>query len=91
MSEHVIPIEVTEVVQTWDTVEQTRTTVQDVRKLPKVYTLLGETQAQKLSSLRQWVANNRVIHQLELLAYMDDLLQAPLTLETVDADSLTTA
>ena len=81
----VIPITITETVQArGETVTRTRDTVQEISKLPRTYTLPGETQYQKVQSLQQWVSQNRVFHQLELLGYIEDILAAPAVLETIE-------
>ncbi len=80
-----VPVTVTETVQArGETITRTRETVQDLSKLPRAYTLRGETQTQKVEALREYVAQNRVYHQLELLAYIEDILLAPVLLETFE-------
>ncbi len=80
-----VPVYVEEVVQRdGGTVAQTRLAVQDVAKLPRVYSLQGETQAQKLEALRAWVASARVpaLVQEEMLALVEDVMLAPTALDT---------
>ena len=79
-----VPLYVEEVVQgDVGAVSQTRLTVQDASKLPRVYALPGETQAQKLESLRAWVARTRMpsLLQEEMLAYIEDVMTAPALLD----------
>ena len=79
-----VPVFVEEVVQQHgDTVSQKRMTVQDAAKLPRVYALQGETQAQKLEALRAWVARTRMpsLLQEEMLAYIEDVMTAPAMLD----------
>ena len=80
-----VPLYVEEVVQgDGGAVSQTRLTVQDASKLPRVYALPGETQAQKLESLRAWVARTRMpsLLQEEFLAYLEEVMLAPVMLDT---------
>ena len=64
-------------------VTQSRLTVQDPTKLPVTYELAGETVLDKLGHLRQ-LAAMRTLSQLELLAYLEDVTQAPLYLPSLD-------
>ena len=81
----VAPVTLLETVQArGETVTRERHTVQDTSKLPGVYVLRGETVVQKLLSFQQYVAANLVFGQLELLGYIEDMLSAPVLLETTE-------
>ncbi len=93
-----VPVYVEEVVQgDGGAVSQTRLTVQATSKLPRVYSLQGETQAQKLVALRAWVASARVpaLVQEEMLALVEDVMLAPIALSvpqmTVRLDGIASA
>jgi hypothetical protein len=87
-AEGLIPVSVLEIVQArGETVTRTRETVQDTSKLARTYYLPGETMKQKLYSLQGYIASTREPEQLVLLAYIEDILQAPQLLETVAVDN----
>jgi hypothetical protein len=85
-AEGLIPVSVLETVQArGETVTRTRETVQDTSKLARTYYLPGVTVMQKLYMLQGYAASGPLT-QLALLGYLEDILQAPLLLETTEAE-----
>lgn len=80
------PVQLTEVVQgPFGTETIVRETLLDPLKANKGrFVLPGVTVMEKLSHLKAIVSASPLIHQLELLDYIEDMETAPLLLDTVE-------